>query len=124
LEITNLIIPTFNDDLDMIRKMCRWILANLGASVPLHFTRFFPMYKIRNLPPTPVEVLLRAREIALEVGLHYVYVGNVLGTDAENTYCPGDGTVLIRRMGYSILENHLDHGNCPKCGEKIPGVWS
>jgi len=124
LEVTNLVIPTFNDDPDMIRKMCRWILANLGADTPIHFSRFQPMFKIRNLPPTPVESLMTAREIALETGLHYVYVGNVLGTEAENTYCPRDGTLLIKRMGFSILENNLKDGACPKCAEKIPGVWN
>jgi pyruvate formate lyase activating enzyme len=124
LEITNLIIPTFNDDLDMIRRMCRWILAHLGADTPLHFSRFFPMYKIRNLPPTPLDILVKARQEALAIGLNYVYVGNVLGSDAEHTYCPHDGALLIRRTGFSVVENNLINGTCPKCGTKIPGVWS
>jgi pyruvate formate lyase activating enzyme len=123
IEITNLVIPTFNDDLDMIRRMCRWILRNLGEGTPLHFSRFYPMFKIRNLPPTPVEFLMRARQEALEIGLHYVYVGNVLGTDAENTFCPSDGTALIRRRGFTILENNLVDGTCPTCGHGIPGIW-
>ncbi len=124
LEVTNLIVPTFNDDLEMIRKMCRWILANLGPDTPLHLNRFYPMYKMRNLPPTPVETLMKARAEALEIGLRYVYVGNVLGSGAENTYCPSDGTLLIKRIGYSIPENNLVDGSCPKCGVKIPGVWA
>jgi len=123
LEVTNLVVPTFNDDLEMIRKMCRWMLANLGPDTPLHFSRFYPMYKMRNLPPTPVEFLMKARAEALEIGLRYVYVGNVLGTGAENTYCPSDGTLLIKRVGYSIPENNLVNGSCPKCGLKIAGVW-
>ncbi|MFH1113023.1 MAG: radical SAM protein, partial [Pseudomonadota bacterium] len=123
LEVTNLVIPTFNDDLDRIRRMCRWILRNLGEGTPLHFSRFHPMYKIRNLPPTPVEFLLKARQEALEIGLHYVYVGNVLGTEAENTFCPSDGDLLIRRRGFSILENNLVKGTCPKCGRSVPGIW-
>ncbi|MDQ7785087.1 MAG: AmmeMemoRadiSam system radical SAM enzyme [Desulfomonilaceae bacterium] len=123
VEVTNLVIPTFNDDLDLVRRMCRWILRNLGESTPLHFSRFHPMYKIRNLPPTPVEFLMTARQEALEIGLHYVYVGNVLGTDAENTICPSDGTVLIRRRGFSILENNLVNGRCPKCGHRVAGIW-
>jgi len=123
VEVTNLVIPTFNDDLDLIRRMCRWILKNLGESTPLHFSRFHPMYKIRNLPPTPVEFLLKARQEALELGLHYVYVGNVLGTEAENTFCPSDGAVLIRRRGFSVLENNLVNGRCPKCGHAVPGIW-
>ncbi|MFC1835993.1 AmmeMemoRadiSam system radical SAM enzyme [Thermodesulfobacteriota bacterium] len=124
LEVTNLIIPTMNDDLEMIRKMCRWILANLGAETPLHFSRFRPMYKIRNLPPTPVDFLMKARQEALDLGLEFVYVGNVLGTDAEYTRCPDDGTLLIKRIGFSIQEYRLENGKCPKCGRPIPGVWS
>ena len=123
LEVTNLIVPTFNDDLEMIRKMCRWMLANLGPDTPLHLNRFHPMYKMRNLPPTPVEFLMKARTEALEIGLKYVYVGNVLGTGAENTYCQNDGTLLVKRVGYSISENNLVNGSCPKCGAKIAGVW-
>jgi len=124
LELTNLIVPTLNDDLAMIRRMCRWILANLGPDTPLHFSRFFPMFKIRNLPPTPVEILVKARQEALEIGLHYVYVGNVLGTGAEHTYCPKDQTLLIRRTGFAVIENHLVNGTCPKCGHRIAGVWT
>jgi pyruvate formate lyase activating enzyme len=81
------------------------------------------MFKIRNLPPTPVEHLLRVRQEALEIGLRYVYVGNVLGTEAEHTYCPHDRTLLIKRRGYSILENNLQDGKCPTCRSVIPGVW-
>ncbi len=124
LEITNLIIPTFNDDLNMIRKMCRWVLANLGPDTPLHFSRFYPMYKMRNLPPTPVEFLMKARREALDAGIHYAYVGNVLGTEAENTYCPKDGTLLIERIGFRIRQNKLKDGKCPTCGDTIPGVWN
>ena len=124
LEITNLVIPTFNDDLAMIRKMCHWIMVNVGDDTPLHFSRFHPMYRVRNLPPTSVDFLMKAREEALEMGLKFVYVGNVLGTDASNTLCPRDGTLLVRRSGYLVLENHLVNGACPKCGEQIPGVWS
>lgn len=121
IEVTNLVIPTLDDDMDMIRKMCRWILANLGEDALLHFSRFFPMFKIRNLPPTPVGLLIQARDIALQVGLKYVYVGNILGTGAEHTCCPHDNALLIKRMGHSVFENHLVNGSCPKCGTKIPG---
>jgi pyruvate formate lyase activating enzyme len=124
LEVTNLIIPTFNDDLDMIRRMCKWILTNLGEDTPLHFSRFYPMYKIRNLPPTPVDFLLKARQEALQLGLHYVYVGNVMGNEGESTYCPSDGSLLLRRMGFAMLENNLVNGKCPRCGTRIPGIWS
>lgn len=123
VEITNLVVPTFNDDLKMIRKMCRWILANVGPDTPLHFSRFRPMYKLRNLPPTPVDFLMNARKEALEIGLNFVYVGNIMGADAGNTHCPRDGTLLIRRLGYTITENNLNDGACPTCGLKTPGYW-
>jgi len=88
IELTNLILPTINDDMKVIREMCEWIIKNLGPDVPLYFSRFFPAYKMTHLPPTPVETLEKAREIAQEVGLHYVYIGNVPGNPAEHTYCP------------------------------------
>ncbi|HID92902.1 MAG TPA: AmmeMemoRadiSam system radical SAM enzyme [bacterium (Candidatus Stahlbacteria)] len=123
LEITNLIVPTKNDDPETIRKMCIWIRDSLGADVPIHFSRFWPMYKLKNLPPTPVGTLERARKIAMDVGLHYVYIGNVPGHVGENTYCPKCGKVLIKRIGYHILENNIVNGKCKFCGQPIPGVW-
>lgn len=124
LEITNLIVPTLNDDMKTIKKMCQWLKETLGPEVPLHFSRFSPMYKLRNLHRTPVSTLERARNIALEVGLHYVYIGNVPGHEGENTYCPECKKLLIQRRGYSILQNNLKDGHCQYCGHKIPGVWS
>jgi pyruvate formate lyase activating enzyme len=124
LEVTNLVIPTLNDDLALIRRMARWIRDALGADTPLHFSRFQPQYRLRNLPPTPGETLDRARREALDVGLRYVYVGNVLGHEGNSTYCPGDGTLLIRRVGFLITENRLTaDGRCPTCNQQIPGVW-
>ena len=124
LEVTNLLIPTLNDDLAMIRRMARWIRDELGAGTPLHFSRFHPQYRMRNLPVTPGETLDRARQEALDAGLKYVYVGNVLGHEGNSTYCPVDGTLLIGRIGFHITENNLtDDGRCPTCNEKIPGVW-
>lgn len=124
LEITNLLIPTLNDDLAMIRRMAKWMVAELGPSTPLHFSRFHPQYRMRNLPPTPGETLDRARNEALDAGLQYVYVGNLLGHPGNSTYCPRDGTLLIGRTGFWITENHLtDDGRCPTCNQSIPGVW-
>ncbi|MCD6521865.1 AmmeMemoRadiSam system radical SAM enzyme [Candidatus Calescamantes bacterium] len=123
IEVTNLIIPTYNDNPNDIRRMCEWIKNNLGEDVPLHFSRFFPMYKLVKLSPTPVSTLERAYKIAKEVGLKYVYLGNVPGSPYENTYCPKCGKVLIKRVGYVVLENNIKDGRCPYCGEKIPGVW-
>lgn len=124
LEITNLLIPTFNDQPVMIRELCAWTLKYLGPDTPLHFSRFQPMYRLRNLPPTPVETLIMARETALDMGLRYVYIGNILGTEAENTYCPNDGALLIKRTGFTVMSNRLQRGKCPECGESISGIWS
>lgn len=125
LEITNLVIPTLNDDLDKIRQMCIWIKENLGPDVPLHFSRFWPQYKLTALSPTPVETLDKAREVARDSGLKFVYVGNVPGHTGENTYCPQCSKVVILRRGFTILENNLDlQGNCKFCKYPIPGVWS
>ncbi|HEB97198.1 MAG TPA: AmmeMemoRadiSam system radical SAM enzyme [Sedimenticola thiotaurini] len=124
LEVTNLVIPTLNDDLVMIRRMARWIRDELGEGTPLHFSRFHPQYRMRNLPPTSGETLDRARQEALDAGLQYVYVGNVLGHEGNNTYCPVDGTLLIGRIGFHITENNLTgDGRCPSCGHPVPGVW-
>jgi pyruvate formate lyase activating enzyme len=123
LEITNLIIPGVNDNFEEIERMCKWIEKNLGDDVPLHFSRFYPQYKLANLPPTPVETLERAVNIAKKAGLKFVYIGNVPGHKFENTYCPKCQKILIKRRGYEILENHILNGKCKFCGEKIPGKW-
>ena len=122
LEVTHIVIPTLNDDFSLIRKMCIWILNNLGKETPIHFSRFHPHYLLKNLPPTPVVTLRRAREIAKDVGLNYVYIGNVWGEE-ENTYCPTTGELLIRRLGYTILENNIKDGKCECCRESIAGRW-
>jgi pyruvate formate lyase activating enzyme len=124
LEVTNLLIPTLNDDLAMIRRMAKWIVRELGEHTPLHFSRFHPQYRMRNLPVTPTDTLDRARREAMDAGLHYVYVGNVFGHQGNSTYCPTDGSPLIKRVGYHITEYHLTpEGRCPICNEPIPGVW-
>jgi len=122
VEITNLMIPTLNDDPAETRKLAEWILANLGPDVPLHFTAFHPDFKLQDKSPTPPKTLHRAREIAREVGLHYVYEGNIF-SEAANTRCPACNTLVIRRSWHEVLENRLHHGHCPKCGQGIPGVW-
>jgi pyruvate formate lyase activating enzyme len=124
LEVTHLVIPTLNDDLAQIRRMCRWLRDNLGADVPLHFSRFHPRYQLKNLPPTPVETLEEARQTALEEGLRYVYVGNVPGHPGESTYCPNCGKTIVGRIGYSITELNLEDGRCRFCGQEIAGVWN
>jgi pyruvate formate lyase activating enzyme len=123
LELTNLIIPGQNDDPQEIRKMCVWIKENLGEEVPLHFSRFMPAFRLKNLPPTPIAKLEEAYRIAKEVGLKYVYIGNVPGHPQENTHCPNCHKIIIKRTGYKILENYIQKGRCKFCGYKISGVW-
>ncbi|MGC8873901.1 MAG: AmmeMemoRadiSam system radical SAM enzyme [Chloroflexia bacterium] len=123
LEIVNLVVPGRNDALEDMRTLARWVRDEVGPDVPLHFTRFYPQYRLLDVPPTPVETLERARAIALEEGLHYVYVGNVPGHPGNHTYCPGCGRVVIRRSGFSVLEMALQDGRCAFCGYPIPGVW-
>jgi pyruvate formate lyase activating enzyme len=123
VEITNLVISTLNDDVAMIRRMCRWIRTELGADTPLHLTRFYPLYKLKSLPPTPVSTLVQARAAALQEGLEFVYIGNVPGHEGSNTFCPHCGKVLIRRAGFMVAENRITEGGCPYCGTAIPGIW-
>lgn len=122
LEIVTLLVPGENDSEEEIRAMARWIKENLGSGVPLHFSRFFPQYKLQNLPPTPPETLIRARRIAMEEGLKFVYTGNVAYPEGEATYCLKSGEKAIVRQGYFIISNNLKDGVCPD-GEKIPGIW-
>ncbi len=123
LEITNLIIPTLNDNMNDIRRMCEWIKENLGADVPLHFTRFSPAYRLRHLPPTPIRTLEEARKIALEIGLNYVTIGNVPGHRYNSTFCPGCGKRLIHRIHFTVMSNKIEEGKCRFCQHKIPGIW-
>ncbi len=123
-EIVYLVVPTLNDSEPEFKALCRWIKQNLGVDVPIHFTRFYPQYKLQNLPPTPVATLEKAHAIAQAEGIKFVYIGNVPGHPAENTYCPNCKKVLIRRRGYYIEENHIQQGKCSFCGETIPGIWS
>lgn len=121
-EITNLMIPTLNDDPDETRRLAEWIVGHLGPDVPLHFTAFHPDFKLRDKPATPPATLHRAREIALKAGVNYVYEGNIY-SDSANTYCPGCGELLIRRSWHNVLDDRLTHGACSKCGRNIPGIW-
>ncbi len=123
LELVNLVVPTLNDNLEQLRALARWVAHELSPDVPLHFSRFHPQYKLTNLPPTPVERLEQAREIALAEGVRFVYMGNVPGHAGNNTYCPVCGQAVIVRQGFAVLEYHLEGGVCAHCGEAIPGVW-
>ena len=121
LEITNLIIPGHNDDMRKIDEMCAWIKENAGKDTPLHFSRFFPHHKMKDLKPTPEETMMKAVELGKKQ-LKHVYVGNMTSESGENTYCHRCNKLLIGRSGFGIIVNKIKEGRCP-CGEKIAGVW-
>jgi len=123
IEITTLLIPGGNDSPDEIKNLCLWIKENLGPNTPIHFSRFFPMYKLKNLSPTPLSSLTRAKKIAEEIGLKFVYIGNIPQHIGENTYCPKCAKLIIKRLGYTVLENKIENNRCYFCGEIIAGVW-
>ncbi len=122
VEVTTLVIPTLNDSEEDFRGIAEFI-KSVGEDIPWHISQFYPTYKLTDLPPTPVATLHEARDIGLEVGLRYVYEGNVPGEGGESTYCYNCGALLIRRYGFQILENKLSDSKCPHCGAKIDGVF-
>ena len=125
LEVTNLMIPALNDSEDETRRLCRWLAHHLGDETPLHFTAFHPDYKLHNISNTPPPTLHRARQLALECGLKYVYEGNIFSGDAGHTVCPGCRRPVIRRSWHSILENRVrPDGGCGYCGYKIKGRFT
>jgi pyruvate formate lyase activating enzyme len=123
LEIVNLVVPSLNDSEKMLTDLSDWIVSEVGQDVPIHFTRFHPDYKLLNLPPTPIETLEQAREIAMSKGIHYAFVGNVPGNPGNNTYCPKCGKAVIKRSGMFTTEIHLKNGKCEFCNYPIAGVW-
>ena len=124
VEVTNLMVPTMNDDQNGIEELCEWILNNTGEETPLHFSRFFPMYRLANLPPTPLETLDNARNTALDTGLKHVYVGNAVTEKGMVTSCPGCGEDLIVRQGYMVTDNRIVNGECSSCRYPVAGVWN
>jgi pyruvate formate lyase activating enzyme len=123
LEIVYLVLPTLNDSPEEIRTLSKWIRKELGPDVPIHFSRFYPTYLMKNLPPTPVDTLEKLWRIARSEGLRFVYIGNVPGHPGESTYCPECRIRLIHRTGYNVRVEALRSGKCEKCGQTIPGVW-
>ena len=124
LEITNLIIPEYTDDLEMIDEMCKWLIDNGFEDAPLHFSKFFPVYKLSEIEPTADQTIEKAIEIAYKNGLKYVYAGNVRANKYENTYCPKCGTILIERYGFDARLKNMTNGKCENCEEKIEGIWT
>ncbi len=121
IEITTLLLPGQNDSEEELKKLADWLVKEAGPDVPWHISRFYPQYKYTDSEPTPLESLQRAEEIGKAAGLHYVYLGNVPGTDGENTYCYKCHTKLIGRIGYRITTNQIKNSKCPNCGTEIAG---
>ncbi len=123
LEVVTLLVPTLNDRLPAIEAEAAWLMQNLGPDVPLHFTRFIPQFKLKGLPPTPIQVLEQARAIGRKAGLKFVYTGNVPAHEGSHTWCPVCGKAVIERLGFQVLRNDLVNGVCPHCQTAIPGRW-
>ncbi|WP_147822195.1 AmmeMemoRadiSam system radical SAM enzyme [Salidesulfovibrio onnuriiensis] len=122
LEVTTLLIPGLNDSRSELESMARFLAEELGPEVPWHLSRFHPDYKMQDRPPTSVDSLEMAHAIGREAGLHYVYIGNVPGNDYAKTLCPGCGTVLMDRLGFSVGASLIRDGKCTRCGRVIDGV--
>ncbi|MGH9325767.1 MAG: AmmeMemoRadiSam system radical SAM enzyme [Terriglobia bacterium] len=122
-EMTNLMIPTLNDASEETKELCGWVLENLGDDVPLHFTAFHPDFKLRDKPSTPPETLHHARQVAMEMGLKFVYEGNVY-SEGGNTLCPGCRRTIVKRWWHKVSGVHISQeGHCEFCGTKIPGYF-
>ncbi len=122
VEVTTLIIPGKNDSLAELEGIAKFI-SDISPNMPWHMSAFHPAYKMLNMPSTPASTLIQAREIGLKKGLNFVYVGNILNEEGESTRCPNCRTVLIRRMGYRIIQNTIKDGKCPNCNMPVSGVW-
>lgn len=122
-ELTTLLIPGENDSSEEIKTMCEWILTNLGDEIPHHFSAFHPDFKMRDKHQTPASTLINARDISLQSGIKYVYVGNVHNPEAQTTFCPNCSTPLIIRDWHSVWDNLIQEGKCYKCGTVIAGVF-
>lgn len=123
IEITNLIVPDWTDNLIYITRMCEWLAAEGFSDFPLHFSRFQPQHKLTRLPSTPLQTLTQAKDIALKAGLKYVYIGNVPGIGGEDTYCHYCSVLLVKRVGFEVEQNLVTNNSCPKCQARIPGRW-
>ena len=118
-----MIIPSLNDESDELKQLCDWVLTNLGDDVPLHFTAFHPDFKLTDKPATPPETLHGARRLAMQMGLKYVYEGNIF-SDGANTICPGCKQVVVSRSWHSVTKSRMEDGRCGNCGMRIAGVFN
>ncbi|MEW6015717.1 MAG: hypothetical protein AB1690_10375, partial [Candidatus Zixiibacteriota bacterium] len=123
LEIVYLVVPTLNDSDAEFRDLAQWLKNYVGTETPVHFSRFHPLYLLKNLPPTPQSTLERAYEICRAEGLEFVYLGNLPGHKAESTYCPKCGNILIERRGYQILQKNIEGNLCRFCRKILPGIF-
>jgi len=124
IELTNLLIPGYNDKPKQIEKLVNWVKNNLGTTTPLHFSAFYPTYKLLDTPPTPPSTLLKAKEIAKKQGLKYIYLGNTNLPDSGTTHCPKCKKQLIERTQFQVIKNKIKDNSCPFCDEKIDGIFS
>jgi pyruvate formate lyase activating enzyme len=123
LEVVALIVPGYNDDMDLLRQQAKWIKDSLGENTPLHYMRMDPKWKLANLPRTPQKTLEDARKMAMDAGLKFVYIANLFGVEGNSTFCPRCKKLLIERAGYQVLNNNMRGMCCKFCGAKLPGVW-
>ena len=120
IELTYLVIPSYNDSLDEIKAFCKWVVKKLDSNIPIHFSRFHPDHNMVDIPITPIETLIKIYQTAKETGILYTYLGNVIHGNYENTICPKCGNICIKRAGYTINLDGLKEGKCIKCGYSLP----
>lgn len=123
IEVTTLIIPGLNDNINELEKLAEFLIESIGPETPWHISRFHPTYKLSDRPPTPLKTLILARETGMKCGLKYVYMGNVPGEDGESTFCFNCKNILIERFGFFVKRNVIKNSRCPYCGVHIDGVW-
>lgn len=123
MEVTYLLLPGLNDSAEQVKLMCEWLLKTAGDEIPLHFARFFPAHRMKDAEPTPIELIYERRELAMKLGLKYVYGGNLFGDKAEFTYCAKCKATVIERSEDGTPTLHMRAGKCEACGNIIPGIW-
>jgi len=121
LEVTTLVVPNQNDSDQELKQIADFIAKSAGPDTPWHVSRFFPNYDYTDSPPTPLATLQRAYEIGKKAGLRYIYIGNLPHSRAESTFCPNCSELLIKRAGYTIIDNKITDNRCPFCNTQIPG---